>query len=165
MSSQMDDDPIVPQPVDRPNDGSPNHSRMVGNPKMQPVNWTVRADNSETFMPGSKSYLRQHRRTGVIIGLHEDVTEAVAANIRDRLEARFPGVTVGIVTGSTSVAFEWDADEQSHDLRAETDQIETTGPGDAYQTFVPGRTRYFVGDREITEAQLRSIGLHVQGPA
>jgi hypothetical protein len=86
MSSQMDDDLIVPQPVDRPNDA--------------PGDWIPAVHEPRT-----------RRHTGVIIGIG-NMSGNVAKDVERILVRKFPEVTIAVITSSSSsVAFEWDADE------------------------------------------------------
>jgi hypothetical protein len=47
----------------------------------------------------------REQRYGVIVGVGREATNELAANLRNELERRFPGVTFCIVAGASSVAF------------------------------------------------------------
>jgi hypothetical protein len=47
------------------------------------------------------------RKTGVIVGMTPAIGDDALSNISRELKAKFPGVTLTVVTGAQSVAFEW----------------------------------------------------------
>lgn len=53
------------------------------------------------------------RKTGVIVGIENSCTSQDAAIITKALTERFPHVTFAVVTGASSVAFEWEERQEA----------------------------------------------------
>lgn len=53
-------------------------------------------------------------RTGLLIGMPADATQADVVFVRQEVAAKFPGVTVAVITGCTfAAAFTYDPEEEA----------------------------------------------------
>jgi hypothetical protein len=114
MSSQMDDDPIVPTPTDRPNDGD-YLTRLAANVRLVeaaiPIGDLGPPMTTTEVLESLDALRRARRRTGVIVGVNDRITAEDSVEIRNRLRVTFPSVEFAVMSDVGSVAFEWDADE------------------------------------------------------
>ena len=52
-------------------------------------------------------YVLPTRKTGVIVGVTKDASAASCERVEQWVQAKFPHVTLAVVNGAQSVAFEW----------------------------------------------------------
>lgn len=95
------------------------------------------------------------KRTGVIVGVSGTLTVKEANEVSDLLRERFPGVQFAVVSGATSVAFEYDAPEPRW----------SGTPDDLEDVPEWAPSWHTMGDIRTNELQRRDSGLSRRVPA